>query len=331
MAIFTMTNGDTPEHQQKVTDCLAHCLAHISIVLVGTTLPANIGSVARAMKTMGFHQLVLVNPKKPIDDTALATAAGAKDVLDDVLLVDTIEAALADSQLVFATSSRTRSLPWPQLNIKQGADVLKTNIHALNVLADPDVTKDPHSKDTDHQTLKFPKVSVVFGRENSGLTNAELALANFHLSIPASTSYGILNLASAAQVICYEFRAQMESFLSTYLIDLCDLLDKNSINFAQMGIIKQSHTLNTAKSSEKSLTMKIRTAWDEDIATQQQINQLHEKILDIAQNVDLYDINEPRLTPMRLKRVLARTQLDRMEYNFLRAFLAKIEKKLHGK
>ena len=84
--------------------------------MVNTTLPANIGSAARAMLTMGLTDLVVVDPKLPIDEDSMAHAAGAKSVLANCTVVDSLEEALADCHLVFAASSRQRHIPRPVVN-----------------------------------------------------------------------------------------------------------------------------------------------------------------------------------------------------------------------
>lgn len=85
-------------------------LNQIQIILVETSLPANIGSAARAMKTMGLTHLRLVAPKQPLDEQAEALAAGAKDVLDNAQCYATFDEAIADCQLVIGTSARLRHL-----------------------------------------------------------------------------------------------------------------------------------------------------------------------------------------------------------------------------
>ncbi|VEI46181.1 tRNA/rRNA methyltransferase [Actinobacillus equuli] len=85
-------------------------LDQIQIILIETSLPANIGSAARAMKTMGLSNLRLVSPLHPIDEQAQALAAGAKDMLDNAQIFDSFEQAVADCHLVIGTSARLRHL-----------------------------------------------------------------------------------------------------------------------------------------------------------------------------------------------------------------------------
>lgn len=158
-------------------------LSHVRIVMVNTTLPANIGSALRAMKTMGLSKLVLVAPKTYPHPDIDALAAGATDLIEQIEIVSTLEDAIQDCHLVFGTSARSRTIPWPLLDARPAAE--KSLQAVLN----------------DQQ-----EVAIVFGREDRGLTNEELALANYHVTIPVNNDYGVLNVAQAIQVICYELR-----------------------------------------------------------------------------------------------------------------------------
>ena len=152
----------------------------VKIILIETSNSGNIGSVLRAMKTMGFKNLCLINPKKFPSDEVKALAANAKDMIDDVVVVDTLDKALSDIDFVVGTSSRIRKVPWPN--------------EPLNTVA-PQINKIIESK---------TNVGILFGREDRGLTNDELQRCNLHMHIPANEEYPVLNLAMAVQVVCYQ-------------------------------------------------------------------------------------------------------------------------------
>ncbi len=155
-------------------------LDNIRIVLVGTTHPGNIGSAARAMKTMGLHQLVLVSPQCDLGDTALAMAANAGDVLRSARRTDTLDEAVTDCTLVIGTSARQRSVDWPLADLHDAARKVANNAPAAT--------------------------AVVFGREKSGLTNDELDHCNLMVRIATAPDAASLNLAAAVQVVAYELR-----------------------------------------------------------------------------------------------------------------------------
>ena len=156
----------------------------LRIVLVGTQHPGNIGSAARAMKTMGLGRLVLVAPQRFPDPDAYALAAGANDVIDRAEIHPTLASAVADCRLVLASTARQRTVPMPELSPREGAQrLLEAQVHS--------------------------EVALVFGRERTGLDNDELQLCHAAICIPANPVYSSLNLAAAVQVLTYEWRQAM--------------------------------------------------------------------------------------------------------------------------
>ena len=152
----------------------------INIVLVDTIHPGNIGSVARAMKTMGLKRLSLVNPRVFPSGDANALAGNATDVLDNAKIFTSIKDAIKQSTFVYATSSRDRSIQWPLMDAENAA------------------------KDICSEVNSNKEISIIFGKEDRGLTNDELELANKLIEIPANPEYPVLNLAMSAQIISYE-------------------------------------------------------------------------------------------------------------------------------
>lgn len=154
---------------------------NIRIVLVNTSHTGNIGSTARAMKTMGLNDLYLVDPVNAPDGQASALAAGAGDVLANAKTVATLSEAITGCGLVIGTSARSRTHSWPMLNPRECGRKAVAELE------------------------KYP-VAIVFGRENNGLSNDELQQCHYHVFIPANPEYSSLNLAAAVQTICYEVR-----------------------------------------------------------------------------------------------------------------------------
>ncbi|HET7314684.1 RNA methyltransferase [Salinisphaera sp.] len=169
------------ESQPPAAEPDAAVLSRLRVVLVGAQHPGNIGAAARAMKVMGLSDLALVAPERYPDPEATARASGADDVLTAACVHDTLDAALADCVLSIGTSARTRRTQWPLIDARQAAE------RAVAAAAGG-------------------PVALVFGRERSGLDNAELDRCQLHLQVPTNPEYSSLNLAAAVQVVAYELR-----------------------------------------------------------------------------------------------------------------------------
>lgn len=154
----------------------------VRIVLVGTQHPGNIGSAARAIRTMGFSRLVLVAPERFPHPEATALAAGAAGVLETAVVAATLAEAVADCRLVLGCTARSRRIALEELHPRQAAGRAFAVAEAGG------------------------EVAMVFGRERTGLENEELQLCHAAVHIPSDPDYGSLNLAAAVQVLAYELR-----------------------------------------------------------------------------------------------------------------------------
>jgi tRNA/rRNA methyltransferase len=155
----------------------------LRFVLVETSHPGNIGSAARAIKTMGFSELVLVNPRLPHaleDAQAIALASGATDVLASARVVDTLDEALDGCNISVALAATLREFSPPVFEPRQLAERLAGD-EAL-------------------------RAALVFGNERFGLSNEEVMKCSALVSIPANAAYSSLNLSQAVQVLAYECR-----------------------------------------------------------------------------------------------------------------------------
>ncbi len=155
-------------------------LSRIRVVLVEPTHPGNVGAAARAMRTMGLERLVLVAPREFPSEEAWARASGAEEVLERARVVATLDEALAGCGLAVGTSARRRSLAWP------GREPRAAAAEAVAAAA------------------AGTEVAFVFGRERTGLTNAELDRCQALLTIPTVPDFRSLNVAAAVQVVAYE-------------------------------------------------------------------------------------------------------------------------------
>lgn len=155
-------------------------LDNLCIIMIQTSHPGNIGSAARAMKTMGISDLRLVKPKRFNSPETKALASGADDILDNARHFETLRDALADCQTIIGTSARSeRTLSWPQLDARECGEFIAKN-------------------------LSQQKIALVFGRERTGLTNDELEHCHSLAHIPMAFDFFSLNIAAAIQLFCYE-------------------------------------------------------------------------------------------------------------------------------
>ena len=238
-------------------------LSKVRIVLVETTHPGNIGAGARAMKTMGYQHLYLVSPKIYPHAEATARAAGADDILANAVVCSSLAEAVSECGTVIATTARRRSISLPEFSPREYAPTF------IN-------------------SLSCNKVALVFGRENSGLSNQELELCNIAIQIPANPDYSSLNIACAVQLICYEFSL----------------------------MVAQSHRKLYPSEEQRKIPF----------ATNAEMKLFYEHLEQCMTEIEFFNPDKPRRLMRRLKFLFNRSQLDRNEANILRGFLAAIQK-----
>jgi len=232
----------------------------VRIVLSHTSHPGNIGAAARAMKTMGLRDLVLVAPRHFPDADAVAMAAGAADVLQEARVVDTLEAALADCTLAVGFTARGRGLSHAPVALR---DV------APEILA----------------AAEKGAVALLFGNETSGLSNDELLRCQRLAHIPANPAYSSLNLAAAVQVACYELAASAGA-----------------------------HGLPASGTAEP--------------ATGDDVDGFFAHLQSSVREAGYVDPENPGRFMERMRRLFARSGLERSEVRILRGMLAAFEKKM---
>lgn len=186
-----------PGAQQAALDA---AFARVRFVLVETSHPGNVGSVARAIKTMGFGgragTLVLVSPREPAvreHPEAVALASGAADVLRAARVVDDLETALAGASYTVAMTARQREFGPPRLLPREAT--AKASEHLL-----------AGASGTEAETAGPTDIAFVFGNERFGLPNEAVDRCSVVTHIPANPAYASLNLAQAVQLVAYEMR-----------------------------------------------------------------------------------------------------------------------------
>lgn len=159
----------------------------LPIILVSPARPENVGAAARAMKTMGFTELRIVESTAHLDPAARRVAHGAGDILDNTKHYDTLAAALEDVDFTVATTARSRAKFHYYATPQQLLPLLE------------------------EKAAWLPVTALVFGREDSGLTNDELALADVLTGVPMVADYPSLNLGQAVMVYCYQLTSLMQT------------------------------------------------------------------------------------------------------------------------
>lgn len=277
------------------------------IILVNTSLPANIGAAARAMKTMGLSDLVLVAPKQFPHADASSLASSASDVLAQARVVATLEEAIADCQLVLGTSARNRTIGLPQLDARSAG-----------------ATAQQHAQ-------VGAKVAIIFGREDRGLTNEELMLCHAHVFIPTNPVYGVLNVAAAVQVLAYEVRMACLLAESEYGVELGAGADLNQAGASLAmdgereltGMYLQRPQPESNPHPQPSMPITL-VPWDEELVKGEDMTQFYEHCERTLVAVGFLDPENPRQIMTRLRRLFGRTRLDRPEYNLLRGFFKRV-------
>ena len=187
--------NDLAESSSSPNSSAAAAALHrrVRIVMVETSHPGNVGSAARAMKTMGLSDLVLVAPKLPdvlTQPNALALASGAIDILENTRVVSSLQEALADTSFAVAFTARRRELSHPIVPLREAVT------RALQ------------------QAVQVPKapVALVFGNEAMCLANEDVDRCQLSATIPSNPDYSSLNVSQSVQVAAYEVMMQAGAF-----------------------------------------------------------------------------------------------------------------------
>lgn len=254
-------------------------LENILFVLIETSHPGNIGSAARAINTMGLQRLCLVNPQEYPSVKATARASGAHGLLAQAEIHPCTESAIAKSTLVIGASARDRRLSWPELSPREMADLV-----------------------TSHVSKTGTEVAILFGRENNGLSNEELALCHYLVQIPANPAYSSLNLAAAVQVLAYEIRM---SYLA------CN---------QHSNVI-----LGKEPESDKGLLK-----MDSPLANQDSMNRMYVHLHRVLSELSFINEKQPDKLIRRIKRLFNRAQMEEKEVQIIRGILSAIEKNIEN-
>ncbi len=239
-------------------------LDQIKVILSHTTHPGNIGATARAMKVMGLSKLRLVNPKHFPSAEATERASKASDLLTNAEVFNSTEEAIADCRLIVGASVRTRSLSTRLVTPRELTEIIGSNPENI-------------------------PVALLFGTENSGLTNEEVHLCHYQVYIPTNSEYSSLNLSQAVQLIAYEMR----------------------LAFSKVQQLPEQRVID-----------------NERVISRNQLDGFLNHLKSVMTNVGYLNVAHQKQIDNRLNRLFSRADMTESEFKILRGFLSSIENKL---
>lgn len=219
----------------------------VKIVLLETSHPGNIGSVARAMKTMGFSNLNLVDPKCEVNEISYAMASNAGDVLDNLKIYKDIHEALSECNFIVGATARQRDIPLEIIN--------------------------PRELATQAKHKSYEKIAILLGNEARGLTNKQLSLCTIGLHIPSNKQYTSLNIAASLQVILYEILYESEHNASNInKINKNDKASNKMLNGFFQHMNKVLKDINFIKDDRPMISRKIHHIFKKADLSEEEIN-----------------------------------------------------------
>ena len=185
-------------------------------ILINTSHAGNVGAAARAMKVMGFDDLVLVAPRWANvlrREETIQRASGALDVLKNARIVDTLDEALSDMTHLCATAMTPRDFGPPTMAPREHFKMLLNQelFTAESIGLEADLTGKNSPKSPEIEPIP-DGVAFLFGSERFGMQNEDVYRCNVALSIPTDPNFGSLNLAAAVQLIAYDWREALGGF-----------------------------------------------------------------------------------------------------------------------
>jgi len=204
----------------------------ISIILLDPEHPGNIGAVARVMANFGCKDLILVNPKCKLDEEAKKRAKWGNNILEKAKITKDLKKTIKKFHTTIATTA-----------------MLGT---------DYNIPRSPLSPQQLSSIIKPAKTAILFGRESSGLTNEEINLTDFVVTIPTPKKYPTLNIAMSVGIILYELSKTSKTKKTNQHIALATKTEKDQVMKNMMNIInKTKFSTKTKKQTQKTIWKRI--------------------------------------------------------------------------
>lgn len=335
--------------------------ARIEVILVEPQLPENIGSVARVMSNFGLSRLTIVNPREPAahkHPKAIAMAKHGANILSTCTIVTSLEAALSQCNLILATTANLRALPKQALTPRAAAPLIVKHAHSAAAAAD-DTTTSTTPVNVMHEAhyaapppqqpieslsieaisataqpaaaiTKPPysqqQIALVFGRENSGLTNDETMLAHYILTIPTDVNNSSLNLAQAVSIVAYEI------FELTCQIRQRDTLsppsgpvgERNLGAFNERGELNEKELFAHLPQSKKTTSSRHKRA-----ATFAELELLLTRLLNSLENTSFFAFAEKKAQMQyKILNIMLKSQLTLNEVKILHGIIQALSEKI---
>ncbi len=228
------------------------------IILSKPQLGRNVGAVARVMKNFSFTDLRIINPRDgwPNED-AKGTAAGAKDILNNAKIFSSVANASKDINLLFSATVRKRDLNVREITINEAIKKLIS------------------------YNLKQIQPAFLFGSESSGLSNNEIVLSDYTLSIPVNPEFSSLNLSHAVMIICWEFYKNIINEKKISKIDIFEekfklaSIKEREYFFSKLNMMLEKSKFYHSKNMNISIMKNIKALFNRSTLTSQEINTLN--------------------------------------------------------
>ena len=184
-------------------------------ILIETSHPGNVGAAARALKVMGFDEMVLVAPRYANvlrKEETIQRASGANDVLDKTRIVDTLDEALEGISHLCATAMTPRDFGPPTRSPREHFDLLLGQSASQTQTQTQTQSPIQLTADAVKQSDPVSSIGFLFGSERFGMKNEDVYKCHVALSSPTNPQFGSLNLAAALQLVAYEWRLALGGF-----------------------------------------------------------------------------------------------------------------------
>ena len=291
-------------------------------ILLNTSHAGNVGAAARAIKVMGFEEMVLVAPRWANvlrREETIQRASGALDVLANARIVDTLDEALDGMTHLCATAMTPRDFGPPTVRPREHFESLLNKELLTHV--NKGLQTDLADKNDAETANNKQGMAFLFGSERFGMTNEDVYRCHACLSIPTNPNFGSLNLAAALQVIAYEWRLALGGFVDSVRPEPVEgLSDESGVRAEQMP---GAHTLRFLKSPPTSalptpLPLAVRAELPRRLADAQQVSGMLSHLEQALIAVDFLDPAAPKKLMPRLNQLFNRAEITQEEIHILR-------------